>query len=598
MYYLDVIPFRRMPWGLKEFTYSSAVDLAVGTLVQVRFAGQKIHGLVWRSRRSTPPNIKVQPIIKVVKEGWFTKLQQDFFEWVNQHYVVPLPTILYLFGVVPVQRGLPALPKTLKKNKGHPLANWRKYKQLVVESPPDTSSKIIADLYKSWVTIGQLLVLCPTIKQVQDLQQQLLEKHGVKAEIFCGQLNRTHLTTVWQQVLTDDQLIIIGTTGAAFLPFIKLQGVILWPEADQAAKAIESKPLTHLRSLAIQLSKIYQTRLGLIDHTPSLEAAWQAKHNHWPIVRLAAIPLRRNLQLSSPPLLRSPVFLDNLQKIINERNKVLIIAPRLGEGGILQCQDCSLIFNCPYCQLAYRVISPQTLKCHHCHTTAVVPATCPACHSFNLKAKQLTVNYIAKELKQNLKINTMSLDAQSKELPKDNDLLVVATTVALYRLNLQDYDLRVIMGFDVFLQQPQFNSTFKTYYLLRQLLFYGPTIIETMSAQHEIFNHIDDWHKFATGELSLRQRFGLPPLKSIIKLSIDSIDAREIERQAQDACTRLQKIKGFKISKPLTVPGRSPQRRFRRVILVENSGNQTNLDQLTKLDYSQWTLDPDPIDFS
>lgn len=598
MLYYDIIPFRRLPWGHKEFTYSSLVNLPLGTLVQIYFSGQKIHGLVWRSRINSPPGIKIQPIIKVVKELWFTKPQQDFFNWVSQFYATPLSTLLYLFGVIPVQRGLPELSDFYKKGSHRAISNWQKYKQLVLQIPPVNSVKVIADLCKAWQEDGQLLILCPTIKHVQILQGQLMEKFSISVQVFYGQLNRTHLTIVWQQVLKNKNIIIIGTTAAAFLPFNNLKSIIVWPEADSAGKAIESRPLTQMRNLAVELSKIYQTHLGLIDHSPSLEAAWLAKSKRWPIVQLAAPELQHYLQLYVPPLLKTPSFLTILKKTINEQKKIIIIAPRLGEGGFLQCQDCSYIFNCPHCQLAYRAITTTTLKCHYCRTTLAVPTACPACRGVNLKTKQLTVNYIIKELSKEFKDKIIGFDAQSLDLPDPTKQLVVATTAALYRLSLEDYSLRVVMGFDVFLQQPQFNATARTYYLLRQLLFCGPTMVETMSAQHKIFNHLNNWSKFVSQELNLRQRFDLPPIKSIIKLSIDATEIKDIEQRTHDLYMALHKIKGLKVNKPLVVPGRSPQRRFRRVILIEGLVDPSRLAQLIKLDYSQWTLDPDPVDFS
>jgi hypothetical protein len=44
-------------------------------------------------------------------------------------------------------------------------------------------------------------------------------------------------------------------------------------------------------------------------------------------------------------------------------------------------------------------------------------------------------------------------------------------------------------------------------------------------------------------------------------------------------------------------PGRSPQRQFRHVAVVQ-AHDASQLELIPGVDYSHWTADPDPVDFT
>ena len=458
-------------------------------------------------------------------------------------------------------------------------------------------SKAVAEITQAWQTDSQILILCSTINQANKIAAYMRTQHNQQVLTYFAHDNRTYKTAVWKQILSGQQCIIIGTMAAGFLPFKNLSGVVVVNESDTAAKAIEARPLIHLRSLSLKLAELNKCLIAFIDNSPSVEVAYLAKKNRWRVIRLGDEIEKKNLLLMKPPLLNNPHFTELIKNELDKRKKVLIIGPRVGEAGFLQCHDCHHIFTCPSCSLAYHLMSDNTLTCNYCHRHEDAPVVCPKCQGSRLQPKQLALGSISRRLNSEFPKAAVSVfDAKSKNLPGENNKIVVATVAAIYHLPLESYSLRVIMGFDSLLQLPQIQATERAYNLLRSLLLTGKTIVETNSVEHSVFSQVNSWPSFIKNELKQKEKFELPPFRQVYKLSIDAPTKPAVENGLQQALQYLKTLRDLDISEPLSVPSRSVYRQFRRVLLIKPK-NAVALDQLLKLDYSQWTLDPDPIDF-
>ena len=591
MRYLDVVPLRRVPWGLSLFTYYSNESVPLGSLVRCRFGGQVINAVVWNQRDAPPSGMRISPIDKIVEVSWLNSKQCEFFDWVSHRYVTPLPTLLYLYSLVPVKRAQPnkVVPKDEKTITS---ATWLDSGSLVIETTPDVDAKTAALIAKNWNrTTGSVLILCPTIADVHRVAELCV---GLE---YIMEQSRTVRTGIWRAVLAGEVRIIIGTVAAAFLPFANLSGIVVYREADPAAKAIESRPLLHLRTIAQKLVALHTCPLALVDFAPSVQAALFVKSNSFRMIRHGGnTNYNTNLTLAQPPLLQSPQFLEQFKTLLREKSKILVLVPRLGEAGLLRCHDCAYVFTCASCDRAYRISAAHDLQCGFCGHRQSMPMVCPKCHGANLHEKLWTVSKVSQKLAGAFPQTTLStFEAIDKEIPIAS--IVVSTTVALYKLCLSDYALRVFMDFDTVLQQPTLEGTTKAYRILRQLCAAGSTVVETHAPEHLVFKTLDHWRDFIRAELAERRRFKLPPLVPTIKLSTEGADRSTVLRRVEQLRDVLRQGKDITISSSLAVPGRSPRRRFRHVVII-NPRLDSQLELLDKIDYSQWTIDPDPSDFT
>ncbi len=580
MQYLDVVPLRRVPWGLREFTYSVGCSGAlVGDLVWCRFGGHRTAAVAWQERPSPPDGVAAQPLQGVARAAWTTPPQRQLLDRIAGHYATPLPTLLYRYGVVPPSRKLRAddapalrLPPAVRT-----LADAS-----LLEAPPADLVAATCQLAATLAVGGPVLVLCPTRRDVEALAA------ASGAASYDLDDSRTARSATWAAVLDGRAKIVVGTAASAFLPFPALAGVIVYREGDPAAKAVEARPLHHLRTLGQMLCTAYGCRMAVADWAPSpAAAAWAAAAGR--LVRRPAPLYSSNVTLATPPLLRSHKFAA-AARMASPSGRLLIIVPRLGEGGLLRCADCRTVPSCPNCERSLPVASGARLRCSFCGHAEPVPARCAKCGGARLQAKQATVATVARQLRTARGREDVGEVAAGSSVGMDEPV-VVSSTAALYQLDLSAFSHRIALDFDTLLRQPTLEAAPRAYRVARELAAAGPTTVETSQPEHPCFVNLDRWDSFVARELADRRRFSLPPAAPVVKLSYDAPSRSEVERAGDSQVYRLGKA-GILAAASYPSPGRSPTRRFRWVILVPG------LEPPAGVDYSHWTIDPDPTDLA
>jgi len=580
MQYLDVVPLRRVPWGLREFTYHVGdTGAQVGDLVWCHFGGHRTAAVAWHAQSKAPDGIVAQTLLTVERTGWTTTPQRSLFDYINGYYATPLPTLLYRYGVVPTTRqretlGIPRLHL--------PAATTKLAGVALVEAPPTELITAVGQLVATLSDDGPVLVLCPTRRDVKAVAS------AIGAVAYDLDDSRTERTATWSRIVNNEVKVVVGTAAAAFLPFPSLGGVVVYREGDPAAKAVEARPLLHLRTLALALAKSYDCTASMADWAPSPAAAsWASSSGR--LVRLPSPSYSNNITLATPPLLRSPELAAAVREA-GDMNRLLIIVPRLGEGGYLRCADCRKAPICPHCERNLPVTSAAQLRCGFCGHLEPVPARCSNCNGTRLQARQPTVSTVARLLRA-MRDDGIVGEVSASEITNGDVAVVVSSTAALYQLELHKYARRIALDFDTLLRQPTLEAAPRAYRIARELAAAGSTTIETTEPDHPSLQNLDHWDKFVAAELTERRRYKLPPAVSLVKLSYDGSSRSAVERAGAAMLYQLEQ-KGVRASGNYLSPGRSPTRRYRWVILVPG------LEPPAGLDYSQWTADPDPTDLS
>ncbi len=580
MQYLDVVPLRRVPWGLREFTYAATDSGAqVGDLVWCSFGGHRTAAVAWQQRSRPPEGVAAKPLLGVARAAWTTAPQRQLLDAASARYATPLPTLLYRYGVVPPTRKLrseelPALrlPPATRTLAGASL----------LEAPPADLAAATAQLAATLAVGGPVLVLCPTRRDVQAVAS------ACGAVSYDLEDSRTARSATWAAALDGRARVIVGTAAAAFLPFPALAGVIVYREGDPAAKAVEARPLLHLRSLGQMLSDAYGCRMAVADWAASpAAAAWAAAAGR--LVRRPSAGYSSNVTLATPPLSRSEAFAATVRSA-SSSSRLLVIVPRLGEGGLLRCADCRAVPSCPNCDRTLPVASGSQLRCSFCGHAEEVPARCARCGGTRLQARQATVATVARQLRAARGREDVGEVAAGSSVGMDEPV-VVSSTAALYQLDLTGFAHRVALDFDTLLRQPTLEATPRAYRVARELAAAGSTTIETSQPEHPCFVNLDHWDRFVARELADRRRFSLPPSVPVAKLSYDAASRSDVERAGGALVYQLGKA-GIQAAASYPSPGRSPTRRFRWVVLIPG------LEAPAGVDYSHWTIDPDPTDLA
>lgn len=579
MAYLDVVPLRRVPWGLREFTYAAGdTGAQVGDLVWCRFGGHRTAAVVWSTRQLPPEGVRAQPIAEVARSPWTTAPQRAAFQAVSERYATPLPTLLYRYGLVPTSR---AGAQSTAPSTQLPPTDPKLLGASLVEASPSDLPQATAQLVAQVAARGTALVLCPTRRDVAELAQLVGGLAYDLAE------SRTERARTWDRVMSGECRVVVGTAAAAFLPFAELGGVVVYHEGNPAAKAVEAKPLLHLLSLAKILGATYRCQVTVADFSPSPAAAAWARDAGRLVRRPPAERYSANVTLVSPPLLRSPKMAGEVRSA-KPSSRLLLLVPRLGEGAMLRCADCGSTPACPSCERSLPLASAAQLRCGFCGYLEAVPARCSRCGGTRLQAKRPTVATVAREVRK-LRGREDVGEVAAGSLVGSDETVVVSSAAALYQLNLESFALRVALDFDTLLRQPTLEAAPRAYRMVRELAASGPTVIETSLPEHPSLVQLDSWEKFVASQLAERRRFQLPPASPIAKLSLDAAGRDAMERAARSLSAHLSRV-GADVVGSCQVPGRSPRRRYRWVTLVRG------LEPPAGVDYSQWTIDPDPTD--
>jgi primosomal protein N' len=580
MQYLDVVPLRRVPWGLREFTYHVGdTGAQVGDLVWCRFGGHRTAAVAWQARERPPDGVAAQSLLSVERTGWTTTPQRSLFDYIANHYATPLPTLLYRYGVVPTTRHR----ETTDIPKLHlPVATTKLEGVALLEAPPTELIAAVGQLVATFSSNGPVLVLCPTRRDVTAVAS------AIGAVAYDLDDSRTERTATWSRILNNEVKIVVGTAAAAFLPFTSLGGVVVYREGDPAAKAVEARPLLHLRTVALGLGASYHCSVTVADWAPSPAAAsWSGSVGR--LVRQHSAAYAANVTLVTPSLLRSLEFTTTVSAA-NANNRLLVIVPRLGEGGYLRCADCRTVPVCPHCERSLPITSSAQLRCGYCGHIEPVPARCSKCGGTRLQARQSTVATVARLLRA-MRDDGIVGEVSADSITNGDAAVVVSSTAALYQLDLTQYAIRIALDFDTLLHQPTLEAAPRAYRVARELAAAGPTTIETAEPNHPSLQNLDHWDRFVAVELAERRRYKLPPAVPQVKLSYDGSNRSVVERAGATMLYQLEQ-KGVRISGNYLAPGRSRIRRYRWVILVPG------LEPPAGLDYSQWTADPDPIDLT
>ena len=102
---------------------------------------------------------------------------------------------------------------------------------------------------------GQVLVLVPEIGLTPQTLARFEQRFGVPVGVWHSNMTDLERFTVWQRCQTGDLAIVIGTRSALFLPFLKLDLLIIDEEHNNSFKQQDGFRY-HARDLAIKRASI------------------------------------------------------------------------------------------------------------------------------------------------------------------------------------------------------------------------------------------------------------------------------------------------------------------------------------------------------
>ena len=134
---------------------------------------------------------------------------------------------------------------------------------------------------------GQVLYLLPEIALTTQITARLRRVFGARLGIYHSKFPDAERVEIWQRQLSDSPYdVILGVRSSIFLPFRRLQLIIVDEEHEATYKQQDPAPRYHARNAAIVLASLYGAKTLLGTATPSLETWYNAESGKYARVSL------------------------------------------------------------------------------------------------------------------------------------------------------------------------------------------------------------------------------------------------------------------------------------------------------------------------
>lgn len=620
--YCEIILSQRFPKHLGIFDYkipeALQAQIKLGQLVTIPFRKSEYEGVVITIKKNTDFFARIKEILKINQlEPILTPEQIKLAYWMSEYYFVSIGTIIKMM--------LPPIPKTK-----HTPRQVKEIKRMAPPILPLAINTLIAQLLKNtksdtlfWPTSadqqtqfmywlikrikGMVLIIVPDLKDIDYYLKIFSLKKLKKTAIIHSQLNKTQFFFAWQQIISGQVEIIIGTKLALFAPLLKPSLIIIDQEENQGHKQADQNPRYDGRTVARQLSLNHQCPILYSSYAPSVDLYHLMGKKE--VQSLRPESAKREIQiidLKDERLKKNySLFSDDLEQAVNnvlkERQKILLFLNKKGAATSVICKDCGLVLDCNKCSRP--LVWHQTnnfLYCHYCNIKNEVPPFCPKCSSVDFKfagAGTQTVEQQARKIWPNAKITRLDKDSGIAELPNEYDI-VIGTEYALDLLDWKKISLCSVISADTFLHLPDFRAAERTWQLLKKLAFHfqGQLIVHTFNPDGfpiRFFPNEND--RFYQQEMLDRLQMSYPPFTSLVKLIYQHADKNICLQNTQKL---LKILKTSPLQSMILTPMAPRQNNKYRMYLVvkfQSPDQDLILKKVLSAVPDGWIIDRDPV---
>lgn len=446
---------------------------------------------------------------------------------------------------------------------------------------------------------NQVLLLLPEIALTSQIVTRIQKYFGDKAISFHSKYSQNERVEIWHKIQSGDYQIVIGARSAVFLPFNKLQLVIVDEEHESSYKQQDKAPRYHARDAAMVLASIWQCKTILGSATPSFESYHHAQNNRYGLVHLnqrwgeIAMPKMLTANIAEAQRTKTmkgnftTVLYNQIEHALAQNKQVILFQNRRGYAPVLECQQCHWTPKCQNCDihLTYHKYN-DSLKCHYCGFTLHPPKSCTACGSHALALKGIGTEKIEDELSAlfpNARVARLDLDTTKSKNGHEQIIqsfenheadILVGTQMLSKGLDFGKVILVGVVNADTLLYFPDFRANERAYQLLTQVsgragrkAEQGLVVIQTSQPEHHVIQEVlhQQYLQLYANELEDRKQFGYPPFYRLIKLTVKHQDYTT----ASEAAFFLQKALHIRLGDGIVGPESPYVSRIRNLHLKE-----------------------------
>ncbi|MAI60457.1 MAG: primosomal protein N' [Rickettsiales bacterium] len=400
----------------------------------------------------------------------------------------------------------------------------------------------------------QCLILVPEIILTKEWVNEIFDDFGIVAEIYHSSIKASKKANIWNHIILNKSVLIIGTRSSLFLPFKNL-GIIVVDEEHDSSYKQEDKLIINARDFAIIRAKNSNCPIILSSATPSIENVYNCKKkkfleiqmlervNKVPLPNIQIVDMRKEKNIISEELILQ------IKKNLHLNLQTMIFINKRGYTSFTLCKKCGFIKQCPKCNVSlvlHNYINKESfLLCHHCSYREKFTNYCNNCDSegsiiFPGEGIEKIYEEIQKKFSGSKNIfissdstkNKANLNSTLKEIISNDINIIVGTQILSKGHNFPHLKTVGILNIDHFLNDFDFRSFEKCFQQIIQVSGRagrkdqeGNVVIQTFQPDHIVFKNCQKYSfkNFYDQEIKRRRKFEHPPFSNFISLVITSI---------------------------------------------------------------------------
>ena len=450
---------------------------------------------------------------------------------------------------------------------------------------------------------GQVLILLPEITLTSAWLNRFEKRFGVKPAVWHSAITPKQRRDTWRAVLNGEARVIVGARSALFLPYSKLNLIIVDEEHDASYKQ-EDGILYQARDMAIVRAKLAGCPIILASATPSVETycnVLNGKYDHirlperfsgaeFPDIRI--VDMRRKEKGSTAFV--SPELKKAIAEKLAEKEQSLLFINRRGYAPLVLCRACGERLQCPHCS-AWLVEHRQKgyLQCHHCGYTRRIPSECPSCHEKDTliscgpgverifeEINHIFPNARCEMVTSDTLANPAVFTALSEKMAKGEIDILIGTQILAKGHNFPNLTLVGVIDADMGLAGGDLRASERTFQLLHQVMGRagrdrkkGTAILQSYSPENLIIQALqaNDREHFMNEEILSRRLLGMPPFGRLAAVIVSGRDQNLTYQTAAHLAKTAPFLKEVSVLGPAAAPLAVLRGKYRFRLLIKTT---------------------------
>lgn len=555
---LEIIPIEPLSHNSPDtFLYFSTEPVERGSIVKITLKNIKTYGYVYNTKFIEDIKIilkdlefELKPIEGIYKQKRFiSSIQENFAEWIAKNYYLSLAHSFYFF-----------------------LSFFNKIEN-DIEAKEERGHKFLKK-YESEFNINNLqnlpiLIITPTEDYAKIIYEKLDEKYKNNVVYLDLEKPKRHFKEFVNLILNKEMKIFIGSKNSIFLPWQKLNQIIVLEEGNIFYKEFFKSPYFNYLNLIEKLAKLLKTELILIDKIPSLKTFFDFTLSY------------KNLKEIEVKKFDS-IF--ELEKIIKDYKTIRVFTPLKILSKKIRCNACFYEFLCPKCNFPLSVYE-NSAYCRICFKKYSFQDKCPNCNSNDIYIKGIGAIWLKRFLEKNgYFVWFIKNKKEIKEFLSHNfERFIILGSYNILNPFLPNTEISIFINFDQAFYS--WNPFLKERYIriIYKLSEFSPIVYLHTNKNIEFIEKIKNF-SIINEILEERRINKLPPFYRLVKLisrlkKLEELNKRLLEIKREIEKRILLSKEYAEISGPFLERIPLRKRRYQMFLLIR-SKNEINLKKL------------------